>query len=831
MLRRTTVSVGLAALFVAAFLLSRPDGSSAQEPPLRTLGKIEPVSLARYGQTYNHGFPNIIRDSRGDDWCAYVSARPKQSPGPHKYDDYTEGDFIVVRRRQGGEWGPEVVLNDDFGVNFDPKLAEDASGNVFAVFVSRRNNEFALYSRRIGRDLSLGSETKILTAGRLEMEPALLADEKGRLWLAAQSYGRTSMDIVFYTLEGSGWRQMPSISSAPAPEFRPNLALAPDGAIWATWDAYEDGKYRVKVARYGRAENRWGAATDVPGDGKLDAYAPDLGVDSQGRVWVAYARNEAFEAMWGRRGPEDGGSPRPTARVVVRDTDGKWKYPAGTHDDPGFVHKGDLPRLAVGPDDAVWVGFQFFAGHVDWKVGMAALTREGWKPFVFGMDEPVAIDGPAKRADQLPWFFVPEPERAVVAYQRGRGTFRNRDIYLREVGVHESGIPPLTPFAGADLTPQRRLAMRQQERQPVFDDQGGRYRLYFGDLHNHLLVDDGHEGSVDQLFNFHRDRFGSDFGATTSHGDSNKLLYSELAINDALTEAIDQPGRFVAIPGFEWTQGDYVIPRAGHRHAIYETPGGKLYRPTEGISDSIKEFSDLMSKTNGMIFAHHITRPLTGGTDWSYVNIEVEPAAEMCSSWGRFEYYRNPGHIRGDEIEGCSMQDVWKMGWRLGVIGGSDGHNLYGDKIQGLTGVYATELTRPAIFDAIRKRRIYATTGDPIELAFQVNGHLMGSEIEASDGPVIEAKVKGVRRLLAVEVIKYEQGAPYPFPVAYRAELDGGNEAKLWWKDDAFDGDALYYLRVTQEADPRVAARYADADPNPFPTEMAWSSPVWVEKR
>ena len=176
------------------------------------------------------------------------------------------------------------------------------------------------------------------------------------------------------------------------------------------------------------------------------------------------------------------------------------------------------------------------------------------------------------------------------------------------------------------------------------------------------------------------------------------------------------------------------------------------------------------------------------------------------------------------------MQDARKMGLRLGVIGGSDGHNLYGDKIQGLTGVYAKELTRPAIFDAIRKRRIYATTGDPIELEFQVNGHLMGAEIEAADGPVVEAKVKGVRRLLAVEVVKYEQGAPYPFPTAYRAELDGSNEAKLWWKDDDFDQDALYYLRVTQEADPQVVARYADADPNPFPTEMAWSSPVWVER-
>ena len=286
---------------------------------------------------------------------------------------------------------------------------------------------------------------------------------------------------------------------------------------------------------------------------------------------------------------------------------------------------------------------------------------------------------------------------------------------------------------------------RAPQRLAVHSVSSERRQLYFGDLHNHLLVDDGHQGFVDQLFTIHRDRFGSDFGATTSHGDSNKLLLSELAQNDLLTESNLDPGHFVSIPGFEWTQGDFVIPRAGHRHVIYETPGGPLYRPTEGFSDSIREFSELMSKTNGMIFAHHVSRASAGGTDWSYTNIKVEPAVEMCSSWGRFEYYQNPGHIRVEEMKNSSVQDAWRMGWRLGVIGGSDGHNLFGDRIQGLTGVYATELTRPAIFEAIRKRRCYATTGEPIQVDFRVNGNLMGSEIEAGDGPVIEGALKARR--------------------------------------------------------------------------------------
>ena len=332
---------------------------------------------------------------------------------------------------------------------------------------------------------------------------------------------------------------------------------------------------------------------------------------------------------------------------------------------------------------------------------------------------------------------------------------------------------------------------------------------------------------MDQLFAVHRDRFASDFAATTSHGDSNKLLISELADNDLLQECMYEPHRFVAIPGFEWTQGDFVVPRAGHRHAIYETPGGPLYRPTEGYSDSIREFVDLMSRTNGMIFAHHVTRAFTGGTDWSYVNVKVEPAVEMCSSWGRFEYYGNPGKIRGEEARNCSVQDAWRMGWRLGVVGGSDGHNLFGALIQGLTGIYATELTRPALFEALRKRRCYATTGEPIVLEFRVNGHLMGSEIESADAPVVEAAVAGTAPLTAVEVVK---GAGGRFLAVHRASLDG-SRAKVWWRDPDFGADAMYYLRVTQQAAPGVLARYRNARENPFPSEMAWSSPVWVAKK
>lgn len=816
-----------AALYLA--VLRREPAASAEDPLPE--GQISAVSGLENGQSVNNGYPALLRDRQGRLWCVWLSTRLRQADFRSHQAPYQEGDMVMLRVRGSDGWSPELVLNTNYGVNFAPTLTLDSAGEVVVVWSSRRQGQDGIWWRRVRPDLSAAGELRVPPAGTLETAPALATTGDGAVWLAFQSFRNGSADIVLYRLEGSGWRRMPDAAASADPEFRPRLAAAPDGGLWCAWDAYSRGKYRVLVRRFDSARGVWGTAEEVPGAVRLDAYAPDLAVDPDGRVWVVYARNEVEEPAWGLRGPKAGPKPRPTVRVLVRDRNGSWHYPGALADVSGRLAEGDLPRVAACQDGSMWVVWQSLPSHVDWKVGAALFRGKRLVgPHLFGRAEPVPLDGPPRRADQRPAPAVDEQCQLSFAYERGRGPFRNRDVYLRETKLRESpepGAPTLAALGEADLRQETRPARRAPKRLPIHTVRGERLQLYFGDLHNHLLVDDGHQGSVDQLFAFHRDRFASDFAATTSHGDSNKLLISELAHNGLLTETMHAPGSFVAILGFEWTQGDFVVPRAGHRHVIYETPDGPLYRPTEAISDSLREFVDLISKTNGLLFAHHVSRAYAGGTDWSYVNVRVEPAVEVCSSWGRFEYYRNPGHIRAPEMRNCSVQDAWRMGWRLGVIGGSDGHDLFCDRIQGLTGIYARELTRAAIFEALRRRRCYATTGEPIVVEFRVNGHLMGEEITADEGPVVEAVVEGTRRLLAVEVIKR---VGQQFVPVHRAPVEG-TRATVWWKDPDFRESTLYYLRVTQEVDPAVAARYAGQRDNPFPTEMAWTSPVWVDRR
>ena len=157
-------------------------------------------------------------------------------------------------------------------------------------------------------------------------------------------------------------------------------------------------------------------------------------------------------------------------------------------------------------------------------------------------------------------------------------------------------------------------------------------------------------------------------------------------------------------------------------------------------------------------------------------------------------------------------------GHRLGVIGSSDEHSGQGGRRHGgLAAVWAEELTREGIFDALRQRHCYATTGERILMDFAVDGIGMGDAARRAIGSrlTIRLRVWGTDALLRVEVLRYRFGqdsgfvpilAEAPRPEAWDAEYE---------LEDTFTGDCMYYARVVQE-------------PLQWPA-MAWTSPVWVD--
>ena len=104
--------------------------------------------------------------------------------------------------------------------------------------------------------------------------------------------------------------------------------------------------------------------------------------------------------------------------------------------------------------------------------------------------------------------------------------------------------------------------------------------------------------------------------------------------------------------------------------------------------------------------------------------------AEIHSHHGTFEWF---------------AEEVLARGFRVGFIGGSDDHTgrqglVYPNRRSnnvvtfdvkgGLMGLYARELTREAVWEAMRARRTYATNGERIYLKTACGEALMGEEVE-----------------------------------------------------------------------------------------------------
>ena len=136
--------------------------------------------------------------------------------------------------------------------------------------------------------------------------------------------------------------------------------------------------------------------------------------------------------------------------------------------------------------------------------------------------------------------------------------------------------------------------------------------------------------------------------------------------------------------------------------------------------------------------------PHVGGrrADMDSVNPELEPVIEICSCHGIFEW---------------SLREALEKNLKIGVIGASDDHTCRPGlafpstpemAIQGgLAAVYAKDLTRESIWEALTARRCYATTGERMIVWAEADGHPMGSEFTTHHPPQIRVAVYGTTPL------------------------------------------------------------------------------------
>ncbi len=202
-------------------------------------------------------------------------------------------------------------------------------------------------------------------------------------------------------------------------------------------------------------------------------------------------------------------------------------------------------------------------------------------------------------------------------------------------------------------------------------------------------------------------------------------------------------------------------------------------------------------------------------------------------------------------------------------LGSQMGGNLWanaGLSASGYTAVWARANTREEIFDALKRREVYATTGPRIRLRLFAGWDFEETDLSRDDfapfgysagvpmGGVLEAaKLRQTPRLL-VRVLKDPDGAMLERVQVIKGWLDASGVLhekvfdldepsinglpyfNVFWRDRNFEPDqhSFYYIRVLQVPTKRWstydAERYGLKLPDGIPRmiqERAYSSPIW----
>ena len=293
---------------------------------------------------------------------------------------------------------------------------------------------------------------------------------------------------------------------------------------------------------------------------------------------------------------------------------------------------------------------------------------------------------------------------------------------------------------------------------------------YYGDLHAHCEIGYG-QGSVEDAYANARRQL--DFASVTAHWqwpdipDGDARLANYVAWHRGgfaraaagwphlldVTREVTEEGRFVAYPGFEWHSCRY-----GDHNVYYKEPRGGLLEAGD-LPDLRRQLAALAATgLPGFLIPHHIGYAQgSRGANWDAFDPALTPVVEIVSMHGVAESDDAPSPYllpMGPRSGTGTMQQGLARGLVFGVMGSTDHHGGFpGSYGCGRAAVWARDLTREGIWDAIAARRTYALTGDRIQLAFAVNGRPMGSLLPHSAERDIEVSVVGGGALDYVEVL------------------------------------------------------------------------------
>jgi len=136
-----------------------------------------------------------------------------------------------------------------------------------------------------------------------------------------------------------------------------------------------------------------------------------------------------------------------------------------------------------------------------------------------------------------------------------------------------------------------------------------------------------------------------------------------------------------------------------------------------------------------------------------------------------------------------------------------------------LTGVYAEELTRQAIFEALRRHRTVATDGSRISVQFWADDAFIGDELVTDHAPTVRWQVDGTTAAVTVSLV-------YDGEIVQVWSAPPGRADGAYTHSTCALGQHWYYLAVEQS----TLWRHWPSNVAIARGPRAWTSPIWVRR-
>jgi hypothetical protein len=286
---------------------------------------------------------------------------------------------------------------------------------------------------------------------------------------------------------------------------------------------------------------------------------------------------------------------------------------------------------------------------------------------------------------------------------------------------------------------------------PLRAEKDARLVHFWGDTHGQSNETLG-TNTAREYFEFGRDKAfldvmghqGNDFQITGA-------FWREL---NALSREFDKPGHFVCIPGYEWSANTAV---GGDRNVHFRREGETIHRSSHAqiadaadIADEGADAHDARALFEKLAGRDCVVMAHVGGryADIRFAHDRMETAVEVHSAWGTFEWI---------------VRDALEKNYRVGIVANSDGHkgrpgacypgaSFFGS-YGGLTCFLAERLDRDAIFECMRRRRHYATTGNRALVSVAVET-ASDAEVFLRDPSAGPAPAERSRRLIMGDIAR-----------------------------------------------------------------------------